>query len=116
MQGVGNVLERVGGETLQHYAKEPSANPNGCVTENWMIRHFLVAVTGVLLAGGCGEKGDPKPIVSPSPTFKPETAAVPAARPSVDAGKTAEGQSPQPGQANDHSSPAFKGGGTPDKK
>jgi hypothetical protein len=81
-----------------------------------MIRYFSIAVAAILLSGGCGEKGDPNAVVSPSPALKPEAAVVPMPRSPVDTGKTAEGQSPQPGQANDHSSPSFKGGGTPDKK
>ena len=82
-----------------------------------MIRYLPIVVTAVLLAGGCGRKDDPNTVVSPSPVSNPEAAAVvPTPRPPVDTGKSAEVQSPQPGQANDHSSPAFKGGGTPDKK
>jgi hypothetical protein len=82
-----------------------------------MMRHLSIAVAAILFSGGCGEKGDPNAVVvAPTRAVKPEAAFVPAPRPQVDEGKPAEGQSPPPGQANDHSSPAFKGGGTPDKK
>ena len=84
-----------------------------------MIRYLPIVVAAVLLAGGCGKRDDPNAVVSPSPVIKPEpsgTAVVPPPPPLVDAGKNTEVQAPQPGQANDHSSPAFKRGGAPDKK
>ena len=88
------------------------------MTENSMVRYLPIVVAVVLLAGGCGKKDDPNAVVSPSPVIKPEpsgTAAVPPP-PLADAGKKPEVESPQPGQANDHSSPDFKRGGAPDKK
>ena len=84
-----------------------------------MIRILPIVVAAVLLAGGCGKKDDPNVVVSPSPIVKPEpagTPAVPPPPPLADAGKKPEVELPQPGQANDHSSPDFKRGGAPDKK
>jgi hypothetical protein len=89
------------------------------MTENSMIRYLPIVVVAVLLAGGCGKRDGPNTVVPPSPAVKPEipdAAAVPTPLPQVAAGERAEVQSPQPGQANDHSSPAFKDGGMPDKK
>ena len=84
------------------------------------MQRFVAAVAATaLVLTGCGKKDDPNAVVSPSPVIKPEpsgTAAVPPPLPLVDAGKNTEVQAPQPGQANDHSSPAFKRGGAPDKK
>lgn len=77
----------------------------------------LMAVA-MLLAGGCGKKDDARPAAQ-APVFKMEdkAAIVPSPPlPEVNAPKGAEVQSPQPGQANDHSSPAFKAGGAPDAK
>lgn len=85
-----------------------------------MIRYLPIVVAAVLLAGGCGKKDDPNTVGSPSPLTRPavppsaDTPAPPL--PQADAGKSAELPLPQPGQANDHSSPAFKAGGLPDKK
>jgi hypothetical protein len=85
-----------------------------------MIRYLPIVVAAVLLAGGCGKKDDPNTVVSPSPVVKPEVsgaAVVPTPPlPQAAAGERVEVQSPQPGQANDHSSPAFKDGGMPDRK
>lgn len=79
----------------------------------------LIAVALVLVAGGCGRKDDPQPAASSPPAVQadaPRTAAVsPPPLPAGDQAKGGEVQAPPPGQANDHSNPAFKGGGTPDK-
>jgi hypothetical protein len=78
----------------------------------------VVALAGaILLAAGCGKSEPPS---SPQPP-----AQAPAERSTVSTGvpvpplpdpvvpKGAEAPTPQPGQAGDHSSPAFKGGGKP---
>ena len=79
---------------------------------------ILFALAVVILAGGCGRKDDPQAASAP-PVVRadePRTAAVsPPPLPAGDKAKGGEVQAPPPGQANDHSSPAFKAGGTPDK-
>lgn len=48
--------------------------------------------------------GDPVPAMEPTPRL-----------PAPDVSKNAPTDFPKPGQTNDHSSPAFKDGGKPDK-
>lgn len=80
----------------------------------------LVVAAAVLLAGGCGKKEDMKPD-APQPSLMqpgdplPATAPTPPL-PAPDVPKGAVPELPKPGQANDHSSPAFKSGGNPDAK
>jgi len=85
-----------------------------------MTRYLPLVVAVVLSAGGCGKGDDPRTVASPQSAIKPgesREAPVPVPPlPEVNVAKGAEGQLPKPGQANDHSSPAFKGGGAPDKK
>lgn len=92
---------------------------NGRDIARKMNSYLPLIVAIALFVGGCGGKDEPQPVTSPTPAIKPQdsTASVPPAPlPRADTAKGAEVQSPQPGQANDHSSPAFKGGGMPDKK
>lgn len=77
--------------------------------------NVLIVAAVVLLAGGCGKKDDPQPVASPAPAESRTAAIPPPALPAGDKARGAEAQLPQPGQANDHSNPAFKGGGMPDK-
>jgi hypothetical protein len=87
-----------------------------------MKRHIciLALVTGtVLFAAGCGKTDDP-----PLPKMAPQapsgqasisTPTLPSAPlPDPVVPKSAETPSPMPGQAGDHSSPAFKDGGKAD--
>jgi hypothetical protein len=78
----------------------------------------LIALSGaILLAAGCGKS---EPLSSPQP---PAQAASGQAAPSASVPvpplpdpvvpKGAEAPTPKPGQAGDHSSPAFKDGGKP---
>jgi hypothetical protein len=84
---------------------------------------FVLCASAVLLASGCSRTEDP-----PGPKeAKKETNRVSSGQGTVSAPvspapplpdpvvpKGAESPSPMPGQANDHSSPAFKGGGKED--
>ena len=85
-----------------------------------MFSRYILIVAAVLLAGGCGKKDDAQPAAPQPPAIKPgdsKASVIPTPPlPVSDASKGAEGPSPQPGQAGDHSSPAFKAGGVPDKK
>ena len=84
-----------------------------------MQRYLPFVIAAALFAGGCGKKDDappaaPSPPVTSSADSRVTTVTPPPPR--GDTAKGAEGQAPKPGQANDHSSPEFKGGGEPDKK
>ena len=85
-----------------------------------MKRYLTLVVAVALLVGGCGKKDEPRPVASQPPVIKSEdskASVIPTPPlPASDAAKSPEGPLPQPGQAGDHSSPAFKGGGVPDKK
>jgi hypothetical protein len=85
------------------------------------MKLYLTLVVAVALSvGGCGKKDEPRPVASQPSVTKPEDSKAAVAPtpplPASDAPKSSEVPLPQPGQANDHSSPAFKGGGVPDKK
>jgi len=77
------------------------------------IPGLAIFAFAVLLAAGCSKTDSPAPktaappakdiVVSPA-----ETIPDPVTR------KDAGAPAPKPGQAGDHSSPAFKGGGAPD--
>lgn len=83
------------------------------------MKSLLFGVAAVLLMVGCGKKDETRSGAVPSPPLQQQdsrTSATPAPPPppAPNVGKGAEAL--QPGQAGDHSSPAFKGGGLPDKK
>lgn len=86
------------------------------------MNHYMVITVGVavLFAGGCGKKEDPKPaapqpsLMQPGDPLPPSVPTPPPPAPNVPKGPAAP--LPQAGQAGDHSSPAFKEGGTPDMK
>jgi hypothetical protein len=84
-----------------------------------MKRYIPFAVAAALVFGGCGKKDEERLVAPKPPQVKAEDAkqsTVPTPPlPAPDVPKNAEAGSPKPGQANDHSSPAFKGGGVPDK-
>ena len=84
---------------------------------------FVLCAGAVSLAGGCSKTEDPpgskeakkeaKQVPSgPGTMSTPTSPAPPLPDPVVPKG--AASPSPMPGQANDHSSPAFKGGGKED--
>jgi hypothetical protein len=75
----------------------------------------VLIACAVLLAAGCGKKDEPAPAASSAPAESRTAAAPPPPLPEGDKSKGGEVQQPQPGQANDHSNPAFKAGGAPDK-
>lgn len=93
------------------------------------MKHYLVLAVGVaVLIGGCGKNEDRKPAApqpslmqsSPSPPMMQLGDPMPATElsprlPAPDVSKGTVPELPKPGQANDHSSPEFKGGGQSDK-
>ena len=84
-----------------------------------MKRYLPFAVAAALVLGGCEKKDADRPVAPKPPQMKPDDAkqsTVPSPPlPAPDVPKNAGAEAPKPGQANDHSSPAFKGGGVPDK-
>lgn len=85
-----------------------------------MKKYLLLAVVAVVLIGGCGKKEE-KVTDAPQPSLmKPgnplEGSVPPPPLPAPDVSKGAPTDLPKPGQNNDHSSPAFKGGGTTSDK
>ena len=86
-----------------------------------MKNYIPLVIAAVLLAGGCGKKEEARSVAPEPPLMKPGDSLPPVAPtpplPAPNAPpKGAEPPLPQAGQAGDHSSPAFKGGGQPDKK
>jgi len=90
-----------------------------------MNNYIPLVVAAVLLAGGCGQKEEARPVAPQTSLMKPGD-SLPAVAPTPplpdpDVPKVAEAplphkELPHPGQAGDHSSPAFTGGGQSDKK
>lgn len=66
----------------------------------------------ILFAAGCGKTEAPQPQAATSSPRVPDPLVPKMPDPKVPKG--AEAASPLPGQANDDSSPAFKGGGAAD--
>ena len=89
------------------------------------MNHYIpLVVAADLLAGGCGKKEEARPVTPQPPLMKPADSLPPVAPtpplPAPNVPKGAETpvphkELPHPGQAGDESSPAFKGGGQPDK-
>ena len=81
------------------------------------MKSYLAIGLALAMIAGCGDKGAPT-TVAPAPLAaqqgaQPGVAPVPPPPPNA----VNDGiQRPAPGQANDHSSPGFKSGGTPDPK
>lgn len=74
---------------------------------------FFVAYTVLVLAvAGCNKTEVPQPQLSVSSPRVPDPIVPKMPDPTVPKGS--EAPSPLPGQANDHSSPSFKGGGAAD--
>lgn len=85
-----------------------------------MNDYAMLMLATILLAGGCGKKEDVKP-AAPLPSLMQPGDPLPATQPTPplpapDVPKGAVPELPKPGQANDHSSPAFKSGGKADTK
>jgi hypothetical protein len=83
------------------------------------IHIALILGVAASVLGGCGKKDEPRtaapaPPVSRQDVQRPVEPTPPLPPPATTPEKDAE--LPKPGQANDHSSPAFKGGGAPDPK
>ena len=75
-----------------------------------------LAAAAVLTA--CGKKDEPRTAAPAPPVTKQEAQRPVEPTPPLPppAATPAKEELPKPGQANDHSSPAFKGGGAPDPK
>ena len=71
-------------------------------------RTLLAAAFVFALVAGCGKTEVPDRVTTPAPA----STDVPKVAPDVPKG--AQAPTPVPGQNNDHSSPAFKGGGKTD--
>ena len=84
------------------------------LVEESKMKNFLVIGAVLATVAACGNKSEPKNAASAPPQAAQSTPVpTPPAQPNaVDDGV----QRPTPGQAGDHSSPAFKGGGKPDPK
>ena len=90
-----------------------------------MNSYIPVVVAAALLAGGCEKKEEARP-AAPQPSLMKPGDSLPAAAPTpplpdpdvpkVAAASLPHKELPHPGQAGDHSSPAFKDGGQSDKK
>ncbi len=73
---------------------------------------LLACTLFIFTATGCNKTEAPQPEIS---TTAPSVSApIVPDMPDPVVPKGAEAPSPRPGQANDHSSPAFKGGGAAD--
>lgn len=82
-----------------------------------MKKHWLIAVTAMVLIAACGKNEGPAPgpLMPGAPTIppikiedvRPAVPTSPLPAPSATADPT---PGPRPGQANDHSSPEFKAG------
>ena len=85
-----------------------------------MKGYLPLVIAAILLAGGCGKKEEARPVAPQPSLMKPGDPMPPSAPtpllpdPNVPKGTVAP--MPQAGQAGDHSSPVFKGGGESDKK
>ena len=82
------------------------------------MKHCIPLIAAaVLVAGGCGTKEEPRPVAQQPSLMKPGDSLPPVAPTPALPAPGGEGVPlPKAGQAGDHSSPAFKGGGESDKK
>lgn len=82
-------------------------------------------VAAMLLVIGCNREVDepvmpaerplsPAPLPIPAPSPEPAETTPPPPQPAPDPRAENDPPTPMPGQANDHSNPAFKDGGQPD--
>jgi hypothetical protein len=81
------------------------------------MKNYLAIGFALAMIAGCGNKDEPK-TAAPAPLAARQDAQTgPATPPPAPANAVDDGvQRPTPGQANDHSSPAFKDGGKADPK
>ena len=84
-----------------------------------MKKYVLLLLIAVAFVGACGKR-DEKVTDAPQPSVMKPGEPVPPTEPTPplpapDVPKNAPTDLPKPGQNNDHSSPAFKGGGKSDK-
>lgn len=89
-----------------------------------MNYYLPLVIAAALLAGGCGKKEEARPVVAQPSLVKSGDSLPPVAPtpplPAPNVPNSAEVPSPHkelphPGQAGDHSSPAFQEGGQSDK-
>lgn len=79
------------------------------------IRVMTACAVALMFAAGCSKTEAPGRTSSTSPpTSTPAPAPDAAPKVAPDVPKGAQAPTPAPGQANDHSSPAFKAGGKND--
>jgi len=81
-----------------------------------MKQYLAIGLASTMIAG-CGSKDEPK-TAAPAPSVtRGDAQPGPVTPPPASPNAVADGiQRPTPGQANDHSSPAFKDGGKTDPK
>jgi hypothetical protein len=80
------------------------------------MKNYLAIGFALTMIAGCGKKDEPK-TAAPAPSATTQSAPTAATPPPVPPNAVADGvQRPTPGQANDHSSSAFKDGGKTDLK
>lgn len=85
-----------------------------------MSNYLALVVVAVVIVAGCGKKENAEQaapqssLMKPGDSLPPVTPTPPLPAPDVPPGPKV--QLPQVGQAGDHSSPGFKGGGKPDTK
>ena len=81
------------------------------------MKNYLAIGLALAMIAGCGNKDEPKTAVPAPLAARQDAQTGPATPPPAPANAVDDGvQRPTPGQANDHSSPAFKDGGKTDPK
>jgi len=89
-------------------------------TINTVRTRIAIAIAAAVLTAACGQKEEARPGVPQPAPVEGQGMNTPASplpeRPAPDVAKDAAPELPKPGQVNNHSSPEFKGGGTPDSK
>lgn len=84
-----------------------------------MRLYLMLAVAAAVATGACGKKDDAKTAAPAPPVTQQEAQRPVEPTPPLPPPATAPAKGedlPKPGQAGDHSSPAFKAGGQPDPK
>ncbi len=83
-----------------------------------MRAYVTIVLAFALISAGCGKRDDAPP-AAPVPPMKKDSSESPLV-PSPPLPTVAPDSNPvpgpKPGEANDHSNPAFKGGGLPEPK
>jgi hypothetical protein len=81
------------------------------------MKNYLAIGFALAMIAGCGNKDEPKTAAPAPSATRGESQPGPVTPPPAPANAVDDGvQRPTPGQANDHSSPAFKDGGKADPK